>query len=410
MPRTSLNENVSHNARRTYRWVSLIDGSVIDQNTDNPLALRRVRFRSTVDTPGFRTMRREELPMNPFTYTETSLAQPYGVMSKTYAAPYNSEETWNGALINCDVVYAETGLGSMESSINSQALNKSLSDLKNQKVNLGVAFGERKQTGNLIMDTAKKIAGSLRALRRGDLAGVSRHLGLSERSTIRTVATARRKRQGKLTPDKALANEWLSLQYGWKPLLADVYNSAEVLAALSEDRRARVTSSKSYRWSSITHSDLWNQVPARRHEFGIYTRKYVYVFSHSNEVLKDLSAVGVTNPASVAWELLPWSFVLDWFIPVGQYIDLWDASLGLTFEKGCVTSFKKVRVRYSVNGTKQGAGITYHTNGNGSWLRVECSRSAIANFPLPHPPSFEPHITANRGASSLALLRQLLKL
>jgi hypothetical protein len=28
------------------------------------------------------------------------------------------------------------------------------------------------------------------------------------------------------------------------------------------------------------------------------------------------------DPLSVAWELLPWSFVVDWFIPIGSYLDL----------------------------------------------------------------------------------------
>jgi hypothetical protein len=30
--------------------------------------------------------------------------------------------------------------------------------------------------------------------------------------------------------------------------------------------------------------------------------------------------VGLLDPASVAWELLPYSFVVDWFIPIGQYL------------------------------------------------------------------------------------------
>jgi hypothetical protein len=32
--------------------------------------------------------------------------------------------------------------------------------------------------------------------------------------------------------------------------------------------------------------------------------------------------LGLLDPLSVAWELLPWSFVIDWFIPIGAYLDV----------------------------------------------------------------------------------------
>jgi hypothetical protein len=30
--------------------------------------------------------------------------------------------------------------------------------------------------------------------------------------------------------------------------------------------------------------------------------------------------LGLTHPGSVLWERLPWSFVVDWFIPIGTYL------------------------------------------------------------------------------------------
>ena len=32
-------------------------------------------------------------------------------------------------------------------------------------------------------------------------------------------------------------------------------------------------------------------------------------------------SLGLINPSTVAWERLPWSFVIDWFIPIGSYLD-----------------------------------------------------------------------------------------
>jgi hypothetical protein len=32
-------------------------------------------------------------------------------------------------------------------------------------------------------------------------------------------------------------------------------------------------------------------------------------------------SLGLLDPLSVAWEILPWSFVVDWFYPVGTFLD-----------------------------------------------------------------------------------------
>lgn len=352
--------------------------------------------------------------MNGFSYTETSDNKPYGLIVHYYPyAPWYSEATWNGLMHGVEVDNSDTGLtaGAIEK-VHNQSLQKSLQTLKGAKVNLGVAFGERKQTSNLILGTAGRISNGLRDLRKGNLRGVAMHLGMVEDDVQSSVRKAQKRHGKKLSPYKALGNEWLALQYGWKPLLSDVYNAAEGLAALSGERQVRVSASESARWFNRHRNHLWQNVPALRTEQGIYSRKYVYVFSHSSEVLKDLSAFGITNPASVAWELLPWSFVFDWFVPLGDYIDVWDATLGLTFLKGSVTTFKKYRVQYDANGTVQPVpNSTYYTAyGHSRYTKVECTRGVLANFPGPNLPTFAPHITANRGVSTAALLRQRLKL
>jgi hypothetical protein len=42
---------------------------------------------------------------------------------------------------------------------------------------------------------------------------------------------------------------------------------------------------------------------------------------HVTEKPSTAAQLGLLNPENVAWELLPWSFVIDWFIPIGQYLD-----------------------------------------------------------------------------------------
>jgi hypothetical protein len=59
--------------------------------------------------------------------------------------------------------------------------------------------------------------------------------------------------------------------------------------------------------------------------------------------------MGLGNPASILWERIPWSFVLDWFIPIGTYLEL----IGqVPFMKGrwCRTD----KVQYEISGMVDG--------------------------------------------------------
>lgn len=43
------------------------------------------------------------------------------------------------------------------------------------------------------------------------------------------------------------------------------------------------------------------------------------------------SQYGLNNPSLIAWELVPYSFVVDWFLPVGDYLERLGAFSGLKF-------------------------------------------------------------------------------
>lgn len=66
--------------------------------------------------------------------------------------------------------------------------------------------------------------------------------------------------------------------------------------------------------------------------------RVIYEYSLGNSVFHNLSSFGVTNPASLAWELLPFSFVVDWFLPVGDFLSSLDAEFGMTFRRGIYSS------------------------------------------------------------------------
>lgn len=46
-----------------------------------------------------------------------------------------------------------------------------------------------------------------------------------------------------------------------------------------------------------------------------------------------LSALGL-QPLPTLWELLPWSFVMDWFLNIGTFLEAWTTKEGWTFLSG----------------------------------------------------------------------------
>lgn len=415
MPKTTKDDVVHLDGTRTYREYT--DGVQTYESVTAKRLLDRIESRTTVNTPNFRQFRRgesglhrEDLPMNPFSYNLQVYNHAYGMVIEEFDSSRRGVEE---GVIALGENFEERGINSpIRDDLKNQALNKSLLDLKDKKVDLGVMFAERAQTGRLLVDSVTNFAEAYRAARRGNVAAA-----LDALSGNSAAAAAISKRSGSAIKKvrnvrSSSSNVWLQLQYGWKPLLADVYNSAEALARQSDrPTRFRVSSSKSHRWT-LSEMETYQGLPVRRSETGIFTRKYVYVFSYSNEVNHSLSELGLTNPALIAWELLPFSFVADWFVGIGNYLDTLDATLGLAFEKGCVTDFERFTVKY--HGV--GAGIAPATgrfvkhNFKASRKSVIVERAPLTGFPSPALPKFDfTPKSVSHGITFAALVSQKFK-
>lgn len=409
MPRTTLAFSETGRQLNTRRAWTMDTSTLIQNAAEIKTLYSHQRTRDTTNTPNYRQVRREnkeDLPMNPFTYVEVRDLKPHGVY-QYWDKTNNVFGVHTGPLYTLGFpgftpVYDQ----SLRDAVNANALNNSLINLKGMKVNLGNALGQSKQTVGMILGTAQRIGNSLRALRKGNLRNAALALGVDPKS--------RRNGQslGK-DPSKALADGWLALQFGWKPLVNDVYDAAEDLARLSnEPRRVRVSTSRSKRWEKSFIEGTWEGLPVTITDQGQYTRKYVYVFTYRHETFANLSRFGLTNPVAVAWELLPWSFVVDWFIPVGDFIDALDATIGFEFQKGCVTTFRKTTYTARCNRSGLVNGVTFSTmKAMAQEQIVSCVRGTLSGFPSPVIPKLQkPTLSPTRGATVSALLRQRLKL
>ena len=119
-----------------------------------------------------------------------------------------------------------------------------------------------------------------------------------------------------------------------------------------------------------------------------------------------------TNPLTVLWEVTPWSFVVDWAIPIGRYLEQLSATHGWYFYDGCITTTFNVGEAggYSWSSIRTYPGYYIEIKrfssegGAGSWYEMQ--RVAISDFPIPDVPHFKNPFSAMHALNSIALLSQ----
>lgn len=214
-----------------------------------------------------------------------------------------------------------------------KAIDRAIDAVADRKINLAQVFAERAQTVRLIQNTLLQIGGAAWMLRRGNWKGACESLGYHPR----------RKPTGQPSKD------WLALQYGWLPLLNDVKGAAETLAQkmLGNALLIKVQQSAKYDWPDYSHthrkSFAGDVLGDFRWDFngGVTNSKCQLTFTVNNQFQRDAQVLGITDPLTLAWELLPWSFVIDWFIPIGNFVQRLNYDSGLQYVDGFTTQFTR---------------------------------------------------------------------
>lgn len=282
--------------------------------------------------------------------------------------------------------------------------NRLINQVKEQKVNYAQVFAERQQTVNLVLSTAKRLAESFLNLRRGNVSG----------AIFSLTGSSRPRQRGLSRVAGGIPEQWLALQYGWKPLLSDIYGSAEELARYhagnSEPLLAEVKASAQAQTRNQQRSNhafaegpdwVFNLATARAVGHGALNYRL------NNAVSNACSRTGLTNPLQLAWELLPYSFVVDWFYPVGNYLSQLDYSVGLGFERGWENM--KVELAWKVtpeNTARYPGGFTSGSWTGGSWgADVQYfQRLPVGAFPSPQAPHLKDPFSSTHVANALSLL------
>jgi hypothetical protein len=181
-------------------------------------------------------------------------------------------------------------------------LSKLSAKVKGHEFNLAVDLAQLNQTTGMLSSSLGTIGRSFLALKHGDFATAARTLGVKPRASR--------------LKSSDLSGRWLELQYGWLPTLSSCYEASKAFEQVSRGPRStlfRVSKRKVVKADGSSAPTLYSQY------YTVSTTRYLQY-----EMYEEMSAarsLGLMNPLSVAWEVVPYSFVVDWFIPVGTYLD-----------------------------------------------------------------------------------------
>jgi hypothetical protein len=259
-----------------------------------------------------------------------------------------------------------------------QCVTEALARLNEGKVNVATMLGESIRSANMIADAAGDLFSLLLAVKRGGR-------GLKYPRDI----------------SKSLASGWLAWNYGWKPLANDLYTIANewntptpqamVLSSSRTIRGKRGNTSNTAGWFNRSQS--------------VDVRVQCKLFATlDSSFAASARRIGMANPLQLGWEFVPYSFVVDWALPVGTFLEALNAHVGLTFLSGYTSRryVSKVTGSRDLPSGAKGVPLTL------SYETLEFSRTKLGNFPRPVPYARNPFST-NRVVSALALFRQLLK-
>lgn len=248
-------------------------------------------------------------------------------------------------------------------------------------VTIGVTLAEAGKTINMVRDNILRITKSIVLWRRGFKESAFGALGL------RRVGAANSK--------------FLELQYGWTPLIHDVQSQVGLLVnGLSQPAFTVSGKHQSKEVDFITYQTY------QRWRRSLQVEGYLrYDFRVKSADALALQRLGL-NPLEVAWELVPFSFVYDWFVPVSSALEELAVRALYDFLGGSYT--RRAVLRYDLTGyevrNSQGrqtaSGDVFHR-------RKEVERLAYSSLPyLLTLPVVPPRLNTSQMVSALSLLLQ----
>lgn len=251
--------------------------------------------RSVYDAADIRTKRPGEIYFGPEVYGFAFNAN--SIINLDHVKPIAGQRVWNKAYEN----FKEKAVGETSS--------------------LGITFAQWRQSLGMVANRAWQLGSAARHLLRGRPNSFLTALGLAPQPKY-----SRRNRDY----TKKGADIFLEYSFGWKPLVTDMHSAMLQCEENPPAYHAAQGSSLSLIDSRVSPG---NYVYLQG-GYSVTQRATVNVI---NPNLFLASQLGLVNPGSVVFDAIPFSFVVDWFFDVQNWIDSFTDFLGVAVSDAAIT-------------------------------------------------------------------------
>jgi hypothetical protein len=222
----------------------------------------------------------------------------------------------------------------------------------------------------------------------------------SARDLLSRMAKSRARRLGKTAQSaaRATADTWLEYRYGWKPLLLDADTIIGSVTELGRPLRKRLVARAHDKIEYKTQLNLsgaplgWLGIASGSATLtsSVTVDAGVFVDIYCPTTAEHLVKFFGLRPRDVLptlWELTPYSFVCDWFMNVGDWLQAMLPVPGVTFGANWVTRKVKTEANIDVSNFTVNVAGKFRSSGGGgqsSYLKDAVTRKCdqtLASYP-----------------------------
>lgn len=159
-----------------------------------------------------------------------------------------------------------------------------------------------------------------------------------------------------------LANLWLEWRYAIRPLLNDIQNGIAAIEKILESKRFTARGHE-YNKGEVTSYETFGNYPTPGiDQTGVRVKvvdkeriraRAGCLFTVDTQITNMLDVLGIDQPLEAVYELIPFSFMLDWVFGLGDYLNAIFKSSGLDI----LTSWSVLQVEVSQSRIVTGAVI-----------------------------------------------------
>lgn len=279
-------------------------------------------------------------------------------------------------------------IANLRNRIQSQAKNKA----RNTKFDLAESLAGIDKTVIMVASRMRQVLYAWRAAKNGNYGLAYRWLFSKSPKRVRR----------HLTP----AEIWLELIYGWFPLLNDIQAGVKLVNEKLKDPSSTLTVTRrgtdGLPFTGTSWTSLWSGV---RVEHNLTTNvETKYVFRVADQTAATLTKYSLDNPLYSVWVILPYSFVVDWLVPVGEWLQGVTGTLGLQFISGYTSTLTGGEVSIEADKYGNSNTVVRRESAKAGWRFVELDREVHTSFPSTIPYYRFPFSNAQRLVSAVALL------